>query len=38
MTSVATTGAYDVVPGDFGGGFIGDNDFGNFEGFDDFAF
>ena len=31
-------GAYDVGPGDSGGGFIGDNDFGVFGGFDDFDF
>lgn len=29
-------GAFDVDPGDFGGGYFGDDDFGDFGGFDDF--
>ena len=31
-------GAFDVDPGDFGGGNFGDDDFGDFGGFDDFDF
>ena len=31
-------GAFDVDPGDFGGGSFGDDDFGDFGGFDDFGF
>ena len=31
-------GAFDVDVGDFGGGYFGDNDFGDFGGFDDFDF